>query len=49
MRDDPTLTQRTASAGLTMILSPPETLRAKLESEIPRWQRIVQDLGLKPE
>jgi tripartite-type tricarboxylate transporter receptor subunit TctC len=49
MRDDPTLTQRTASAGLTMILSPPETLRAKLESEIPRWQRIVQELGLKPE
>ena len=49
MRDDPTLTQRTASAGLTMILSPPDVLRAKMESEVPRWQQIVRDLGLKAE
>jgi tripartite-type tricarboxylate transporter receptor subunit TctC len=49
MRDDPTLTQRTANAGLTMILSPPDVLRARMESEVPRWQQIVRDLGLKVE
>jgi hypothetical protein len=32
-----------------MILSPPEVLRAKMESEVPRWLQIVKELGLKPE
>ena len=49
MRGDPTLAQRTANAGLTMILSPPDVLRARMESEVPRWQQIVRDLGLKTE
>jgi tripartite-type tricarboxylate transporter receptor subunit TctC len=49
MRDDPTLTHRSANAGLTMILSPPDILRARMESEVPRWQQIVHDLGLKVE
>ena len=49
MRNDPTLTQRTAAAGMTMILTPPDALRAKMETEVPRWKQIVPELGLKTE
>jgi hypothetical protein len=49
MRDDPTLVQRTTAAGLTMILTPPEALRAKMASEVPRWKQIVPELGIKVE
>ena len=42
-RDDPTL------AGLTMILTPPEALRAKMETEVPRWKKLVPELGIKTE
>jgi tripartite-type tricarboxylate transporter receptor subunit TctC len=48
-RDDPTLAQRTAAAGLTMILTPPEALRAKMEAEVPRWKKLVPELGIKAE
>jgi tripartite-type tricarboxylate transporter receptor subunit TctC len=48
-RDDPTLVQRTAAAGLTMILTPPEALRAKMEAEVPRWKKLVPELGIKTE
>ena len=34
---------------MTMILSPPDVLRAKMESEVPRWQQIVPEIGLKAE
>ena len=42
-RDDPTL------AGLTMILTPPEALRAKMEAEVPRWKKLAPELGIKTE
>jgi len=48
-RDDPTLAQRTAAAGMTMILTPPEALRAKMEAEVPRWKKLVPELGIKAE
>jgi tripartite-type tricarboxylate transporter receptor subunit TctC len=48
-REDAALTQRTAAAGMTMILSPPDALRAKMETEVPRWRQVISDLGLKPE
>jgi tripartite-type tricarboxylate transporter receptor subunit TctC len=48
-REDAALTQKTAAAGMTMILSPPDALRAKMETEVPRWKQVVSDLGLKPE
>jgi hypothetical protein len=34
---------------MTMILSPPDALRAKMETEVPRWRQVISDLGLKPE
>ena len=49
MRDDPTLVQRTTAAGMTMILTPPEALRAKMASEVPRWKKIAGELKLKPD
>jgi len=48
-RDDPTLAQRTAVAGMTMILTPPEALRAKMEAEVPRWKKLAPELGIKTE
>ena len=32
-----------------MLLSPSDVLRAKMETEVPRWQQLVQELGLKAE
>jgi tripartite-type tricarboxylate transporter receptor subunit TctC len=48
-RDDPTLVQRTQAAGMTMILTPPEALQAKMEAEVPRWKKLVPELGIKTE
>ncbi len=48
-RHDPTLIQRSTAAGMTMLLTPPDALRARMESEVPRWKQIVQELGLKTE
>jgi hypothetical protein len=49
VRDDTNLAQRAAAAGMTMILMPPEILRAKMETEVPRWKQLVPELGLKVE
>jgi tripartite-type tricarboxylate transporter receptor subunit TctC len=49
MRDDPMLVQRTTAAGMTMILTSPEALRAKMASEVPRWKQIVPELGIRVE
>jgi hypothetical protein len=43
------LVQRTAAAGLTKILRPPDALRAKMEAEVPRWKKLVPELGIKTE
>jgi tripartite-type tricarboxylate transporter receptor subunit TctC len=48
-RTDPALVERSKAVGLTMLLSPADVLRAKMESEVPRWRRLVQELGLKAE
>ena len=48
-RADPVLVERSRAAGMTMILSAPEVLRAKMESEVPRWQQLIAELGLKAE
>jgi tripartite-type tricarboxylate transporter receptor subunit TctC len=48
-RDDPSLKEKAAAVGMTMILTPPETLRARIETEVPRWRQIIPDVGLKVE
>jgi tripartite-type tricarboxylate transporter receptor subunit TctC len=48
-RTDPALVERSKAVGLTMLLSPSDVLRARMESEVPRWKQLVQELGLKAE
>jgi tripartite-type tricarboxylate transporter receptor subunit TctC len=47
--EDPTVAQRTAAAGMTMILTPASVLRARMDVEVPRWKQLVAELGLKLE
>jgi tripartite-type tricarboxylate transporter receptor subunit TctC len=46
-RDDATLKSKAAAAGMTMLLTPPEALRARLEAEVPRWKQLIPEIGLK--
>jgi tripartite-type tricarboxylate transporter receptor subunit TctC len=48
-RDDPSLKEKAAAVGMTMILTPPDALRARIETEVPRWRQIIPDVGLKVE
>jgi len=48
-RDDPSLKEKAAAIGMTMMLTPPEALRARIETEVPRWKQIIPDVGLKTE
>jgi tripartite-type tricarboxylate transporter receptor subunit TctC len=49
VRDDPGLVQRAAGAGIKMIVTPSDVLRARMEAEVPRWKQMVPELGLKVE
>jgi tripartite-type tricarboxylate transporter receptor subunit TctC len=49
VRENPSLTQRAAGVGMTMILSPADVLRARMEAEVPRWKQLVPEIGLKTE
>jgi tripartite-type tricarboxylate transporter receptor subunit TctC len=49
VREDPSLAQRAAGVGMTMILSPADVLRARMEAEVPRWKQLVPEIGLKTE
>jgi len=49
VRNDPTLQQRAAAAGMTMIVTSADVLRARMAAEVPRWKQIVPELGLKVE
>ncbi len=48
-RDDATLKEKAATAGMTMVLTSPEALRARLEAEVPRWRQLIPEIGLKVE
>jgi tripartite-type tricarboxylate transporter receptor subunit TctC len=48
-REDATLKQKAAGVGLTMIMAPPDALRARLEVEVPRWKQLIPEIGLKVE
>jgi hypothetical protein len=34
---------------MTMLVTPADVLRRRMESEVPRWKQIVPELGLKVE
>lgn len=48
-RRDPVLNQKAAAAGLEMQLTSPERLREQLDLEVPRWRRLIPEIGLKIE
>jgi tripartite-type tricarboxylate transporter receptor subunit TctC len=49
VRTDPGLMQRAAGASITMLVAPAAVLRARMESELPRWKQLIPELGLKVE
>ena len=49
VRSDPAVAQRAAGAGMIMLVTPAEVLRARMEAEVPRWKQIVPELGLRVE
>ena len=38
---------RTREFGMTMAFAPADALRARIEAEVPRWRRLIPDIGLK--
>ena len=48
-RDDASLKERAAAVGMNLQLAPASALRARLEVEIPRWRKLIPELGLKIE
>jgi tripartite-type tricarboxylate transporter receptor subunit TctC len=49
VRTDPGLMQRAAGASITMLVTPADVLRARMEAEVPRWKQMIPELGLKVE
>jgi tripartite-type tricarboxylate transporter receptor subunit TctC len=47
VREDVTLKQKAAAVGMTMAFAPADALRARIEAEVPRWRRLIPDIGLK--
>jgi tripartite-type tricarboxylate transporter receptor subunit TctC len=47
VREDATLKQKAAAVGMTMAFTPADALRARIEAEVPRWRRLIPDIGLK--
>jgi tripartite-type tricarboxylate transporter receptor subunit TctC len=48
-RDNDTLKQKAAAAGMDMQLTTPDRLRARLDVEVPRWRQLIPEIGLKVE
>ena len=48
-REDPTLRQKAAAVGMTMMLAPADALLGRIETEVPRWRQLIPDIGLKVE
>ena len=48
-RDDATLKQKAAAAGMEMQLTTPVRLRERLDIEVPRWRQLIPEIGLKIE
>jgi tripartite-type tricarboxylate transporter receptor subunit TctC len=49
VRNDPGLQQRAAGASITMLVTADDALRARMETEVPRWKQIIPELRLKVE
>ncbi len=49
LRDLPDVQARFAAAGTVPLLTGPQPLAALLESDVPKWQRVVTDAGIRVE
>jgi len=47
LRDLPEIRARFAAAGTAPLLTGPEALSALLESDVPKWQRVVSEAGIR--
>ncbi|MGE3157122.1 MAG: Bug family tripartite tricarboxylate transporter substrate binding protein [Xanthobacteraceae bacterium] len=47
VRDDASVKEKSAVIGMPMLLTPPEVLRARVETEVPRWKQLITSIGLK--
>ena len=48
-RNDPTLKEKAAAAGMEMLLTGPDRLRERLDLEVPRWRQLIPEIGIKIE
>jgi len=47
VRDDPGVKEKSAVIGMPMLLAGPDVLRARIETEVPRWKQLISSIGLK--
>ena len=47
LREEPAVSDRIASLGATPLFSPPEALAARLAEDVPLWQRVVAEAGIR--
>ena len=46
-REHPGTKEKAAVIGMTLMLTTPEVLRARIEAEVPRWKQLVPAIGIK--
>lgn len=46
---DPGFRQRATNSGMVLGDGKPESMAAKIRNDTPKWRRVVQQIGLKPE
>ncbi|MBW8268822.1 Bug family tripartite tricarboxylate transporter substrate binding protein [Caldovatus aquaticus] len=49
MREVPAVRDRFLALGAPPLMAPPETLAARAAEEVPRWQRVVAEAGIRVE
>jgi tripartite-type tricarboxylate transporter receptor subunit TctC len=49
LRELPEIRSRFAAAGTEPLLTGPEALMRLLESDVPKWQRVVAEAGIRVE
>jgi tripartite-type tricarboxylate transporter receptor subunit TctC len=49
LRDEPAVRDRILGLGATPLFSPPADLAARLAEEVPLWQRLVAEAGIRAE
>ena len=47
MRNDPSLVKISKAAGVDMMFTSADVLRARMEAEVPRWKKLVPAIGLQ--